>query len=81
MPAWKAQVNSAAPVGSNLAVNVTYYLSTDTNLTTPLGTDVVVVPATLSPANIQKQIQAQAGDYRNSYNLIATYQGTVINVP
>ncbi len=81
MAAWKAQVNSAAPVGQNLSIQVTYYLSSDTDLTTPLGTDVVIVPATLSPANIQKQIQAKASDYRASYNLIATYTGTVINVP
>jgi hypothetical protein len=81
MAAWKTRVESASPQGQDLNINVTYFLSSDTDLTSPLGTGVVTVPASLSPANIQKQIVAATTDYRNSYNLIATYQGTIINVP
>lgn len=81
MAAWTTQINSATPQGQNLNIGVTYYLATDVGLTTPIGTDTVVVPASLSAANIQKQIVAQTGSYRNGYNLIATYQGTTVNVP
>lgn len=81
MAAWKVRVESASPQGQNLNINVTYFLASDTDLTTPLGTGTVTVPANLSPANIQKQIIASASDYRSSYNLIATYQGTIVNVP
>lgn len=81
MPAWTTQINSATPQGQNLSIGVTYYLATDTQLNTPLGTDTVVVPASLSAVNIQKQIVAQTGSYRSGYNLTATYQGTTVNVP
>jgi hypothetical protein len=81
MPAWTAQVNGATPSGGNLSIQVTYYLASDVGFTAPLGTDTVIVPASLSAANIQKQIVAQAGAFRTSYNLIATYTGTTVNVP
>jgi hypothetical protein len=81
MAALTAQVVSAQPSGQNLVINVTYYLATDTGLTTPLGSNTVTVPASLSASNIQKQIVASGQDFRNSYNLIATYQGTTVNIP
>lgn len=81
MAAWTAQINSATPNGQNLNIGVTYYLASDVSLTNPLGTQTITVPATLSAASVQKQIQASGADYRTSYNLIATYQGTTVNVP
>ncbi len=81
MAAWTAKIDSASPQGQSLNINVTYYLASDSGFTNPLGTQTITVPASLSPANIQKQIQANGADYRTSYNLIATYQGTTVNVP
>lgn len=81
MAALSAKVVSAQPQGQNLVINVTFYLATDVDLLSPLGSTVVTVPANLSAANIQKQIVAAGSDFRSSYNLIATYTGTVINIP
>lgn len=81
MAAWTAQVNTVTPKGQNIVIGVTYFLASDTGLTEPLGTDTVIVPNTISLQNAQKQIVAQASDFRSGYNLTATYQGQTINVP
>lgn len=81
MSAWTAQVTSAAPSGQNLSINLTFFLATDTGLTTPLTSTTISVPASTSPANIQKQIIATGTDLRTSYNLISTYTGTTVAVP
>lgn len=81
MAAWVAQLNSASPNGQNLSIAVTYYLATDVGFTTPLTTGLTIVPSSATPQNIQKQIIADGTALRNSYNLIATYTGTTVNIP
>jgi hypothetical protein len=79
--AWKAKVVNIVPDQDNFKVTVNYFDSSDTELTTVLGSQTLTLSQNISQTDAVTAIKTAATGYRNSYNLIATYLGSVINVP
>lgn len=81
MAAWTAQINSVIPSQGSITLQVTYYLATDTGFTTPLGTENITLPSSISAQNAQAQIVASGKEFRSAQALTATYNGTTVNIP